>query len=162
MSATERSFAGTPVLVIGIGNRYRSDDAAGLAVAERIRSADLEGVDVIEVEGDTTSLIDAWGDSPVVYLLDAVSSGGRPGSVYRFDAATEQPPPPFRHRGTHAFSVADVVELARVLDRLPRRLVVYGIEGKGFAAGVGLSPDVERASTGAADRVLSELQAGDR
>ncbi len=162
MSATERNVGSRPVLVIGIGNRYRSDDAAGLAVAERIRQADLERVDVVELEGDTTTLIDAWGDSPTVYLLDAVNSGGKPGTVYRFDAVTEPPPPPFHHRGTHTFSVADVVELARVLDRLPRRLVVYGIEGGGFGAGVGMSPDVERASAGAAEWVLAELEDGDR
>ena len=37
----------------------------------------------------------------------------------------------------------EAVELARELDRLPRRLVVYGIEGESFEAGEGLSPAVE-------------------
>ena len=46
---------------------------------------------------------------------------------------------------THAFGVADAVELARALGRLPGRLDVYAIEGASFAAGDRLSPAVERA-----------------
>jgi hydrogenase maturation protease len=152
--------AGT--VVVGIGNRYRSDDGAGLAVVGRIREADPTGVEMIELEGEPTSLIDAWGQAGTVYIVDAVSSGGDPGTVYRFDARTEPPPAAFRHRGTHAFSVGDVVELARALDRLPSRLVAYGIEGGTFGAGEGLSPDVERAVREAADRLLAELGGVDR
>ncbi|MGA8805322.1 MAG: hypothetical protein WB866_11580, partial [Solirubrobacterales bacterium] len=44
---------------------------------------------------------------------------------------------------THALGVADAVELARELDRLPARLAVYGIEGENFEAGEGLTPAVE-------------------
>ena len=46
---------------------------------------------------------------------------------------------------THAFGVADAVELARALGRLPGRLDVYAIEGASFTAGDSLSPEVERA-----------------
>ncbi len=145
------------VVVVGIGNRYRSDDAAGLDLVRRVAEVAPAGVDVLELEGEPTSLLDAWGDAETVYVVDAVSSGGEPGTVYRFDAGIESPPAPFRHRGTHAFSVSDVVELARALDRLPRRLIVYGIEGGGFGAGVGLSPQAERAVLDAAGRLLAEL-----
>jgi hydrogenase maturation protease len=38
----------------------------------------------------------------------------------------------------------EAVELARELDRLPPRLVVYGIEGESFEAGEGLSYPVQK------------------
>jgi hydrogenase maturation protease len=41
--------------------------------------------------------------------------------------------------------VAEAIELARELDRLPARLRVYAIEGSDFAAGARLTPAVERA-----------------
>jgi hydrogenase maturation protease len=157
MDGTGRSGA---VVVIGVGNRYRSDDRAGLEAARRVREL-APDVEVIELEGEPTSLIDAWEGADAVYVIDAVSSGREPGTVYRFDARTEPPPPQFRHRGTHAFSVADVVELARALDRLPGRLVAYGIEGDGFGAGEGLSPVVEHAVQEAVGRLLAELDRGD-
>jgi hydrogenase maturation protease len=150
------------VVVIGIGNQYRRDDAAGLEAVRRIREAAPARVEVVELEDEPTSLIDAWDKAGTVYIVDAVSSGGDPGTVYRFDARAEPPPAQFRHRGTHAFSVGDVVELARALDRLPCRLVAYGIEGGRFGAGEGLSPAVERAVREAADQLLAELGGSDR
>jgi hydrogenase maturation protease len=36
---------------------------------------------------------------------------------------------------THAFGLADAIELARVLNRLPRKLAIYGIEAAQFDAG---------------------------
>jgi hydrogenase maturation protease len=43
---------------------------------------------------------------------------------------------------THGFGVATAVELARALNRLPPRLVLFGIEGKEFGIGRGLSTEV--------------------
>lgn len=150
-------------LVAGIGNAYRGDDAAGLAVAEQIRAAAPPGVEVREEQGQPVSLIDAWARVPVVYLVDAVSSGGEPGRVYRFDATARALSARFSRRGTHAFGVADTVELARALGRLPPRVIGYGIEGRSFAAGCGLSPEVRRAVDIVCARLLEELaSAGSR
>jgi hydrogenase maturation protease len=41
--------------------------------------------------------------------------------------------------------VAETVELARSLGRLPTRLLIYGIEGAKVGLGAGLSREVERA-----------------
>jgi len=49
------------------------------------------------------------------------------------------------------------VELARALGRLPPRLIIYGIEGKSFEAGAGLSPEVQAAVEGVVERVLREV-----
>lgn len=148
------------ILVIGIGNPDRGDDAAGLAVARKIRDATGPGeVAVRELVGDQLALLDAWTGAAQVYLVDAVCSGGTPGTVYRFDAAdalTER----FRHRGTHTFSLADVVELARALGRLPRHLTGFGIEGAGFAIGAALSREAAAAVDEVAALLLAELKAG--
>ena len=50
------------------------------------------------------------------------------------------------NRSTHAFGVAEALELARALNRLPPCLLIYGIEGKNFAMGTGLSPEVRTAA----------------
>ena len=146
-------------LVIGIGNAYRSDDAAGFAVAAQVRAASLPGVAVTEFEGEPVSLIGAWHDAELVYLADAVLSGGEPGTVYRFDAAAGLPPAPLRHRGTHAFSLADVVELGRALGRLPARLIAFGIEGAEFSAGTSMSPQATQGARAAAAELIAELTA---
>jgi hydrogenase maturation protease len=147
-------------LVIGIGNPDRGDDAAGLAVARRVQAAAPRSrVTVAELIGDQLALLDVWDGVNDVYVIDAVCSGGAPGTVYRFDAA-QRLDRRFRHRGTHTFSLADVIELARALDRLPPRLAGYGIEGAAFELGAGLSPEVEAAVEAVTARLLAELKAG--
>lgn len=149
------------VLVIGIGNAWRGDDAAGLAVARRLRAIVPPGVDVLEHPGEPVSLIDEWAGADTVYLADAVCSGGVPGTLHRLDATARPLGALFGRRGTHAVGLADTVELARALGALPRRVVGYGIEGACFAAGAGLSPPVRRAVSVVSARLLAEASAPD-
>ena len=145
------------ILVIGIGNPARGDDAAGLAVARCIREAAPGHVTVTELAGDQLALLDAWTGAREVYLIDAVCSGGTPGTVYRFDAA-EPLTARFWHRGTHTFSLADVIELGRALSRLPGRLSGYGIEGGTFELGAPLSAEVDAAVQAVTAALLRELR----
>jgi Ni,Fe-hydrogenase maturation factor len=57
----------------------------------------------------------------------------------------------------HEFGVSEGIELARALKRL--HLVVYGIEGRSFALGERLSPEVEAAAAEVVRRVKDELEA---
>jgi hydrogenase maturation protease len=133
------------VILIGVGNGWRGDDGAGLAVARRVRELAPDGIEVREVEGDATALVDAWSGAEHVVVLDAAQSGAAPGTVQRFDARAQPLPVRSLRSSTHAFGVSDAVELARSLGRLPDRLEVYAIEGASFVAGDRLSPSVERA-----------------
>ena len=79
----------------------------------------------------------------------------------RSGASTRRPQPlpaTFAGRSTHAFTVAQAIELARSLGRLPARLVVVGIEGRSFEAGAALGPAVAAAIEPAAERVLALLR----
>ncbi len=148
-------------LVIGIGNADRGDDAVGLIVATKVRDAAPAGVTVTELGGDQLGLLDAWDGAEDVCVVDAICSGGEPGSVRRFDASAPLGAC-FRHPGTHMFSLSDVIELARALHRLPVRLEGYGIEGASFELGGPLSPEAEGAARTVAERILHELWTGER
>ena len=124
-------------MVIGVGSRWRGDDAAGLAVARRVGGRELEG--------DPATLLDEWAGADEVVLVDAALSGAPPGTIRRYDAASGPLPARSLRSSTHAFGVSDAIELARALGRLPARLEVYAIEGASFTAGDGLSAAVERA-----------------
>jgi len=128
-----------------VGNEWRRDDAAGLAVARGLRDAPLSGVRVVEHEGEPLDLIEEWSEAGEAIVVDAVNSGAEPGTIHRLDAVSSQLPVDLFRGSTHSLSVGDAVELARALERLPRRLLIYGIEGSSFTAGSGLTPKVERA-----------------
>ena len=131
--------------VIGVGNAWRRDDAAGLEVARRLRRRAASGVRVVEREGEPSGLLDAWEAERAVVLVDAVRSGARPGTVHRIDALAAPLPTELFRASTHHLGLAEVIELGRALGRLPRRLDVYGIEGHDFSAGSGFTAELESA-----------------
>jgi len=144
------------VRVVGVGNRWRSDDGIGPAVAARLREL-APDLDVVVREGEPVALLDALEGAGAAVVVDAVSSGGAPGTVHRLDATTEPLPRELFARSTHHLGLADAVELGRALDRLPARLVVVGIEGASWDAGDELSPEVAAALEPAAAAVLEEV-----
>jgi hydrogenase maturation protease len=152
-------MAGKPsIVVIGIGNEYRGDDGVGIAVTRRLRERFLSKITVLEETGEGAALIDSWKGARWVMLVDAVRSGAPPGTIHRLDGRAAPVPTGFFHYSTHAFSVAEAIELARSLKQLPPHLILYGIEGENFAAGVGLSPVVEQAVENLVERVAIEVR----
>jgi hydrogenase maturation protease len=146
--------------VIGIGNVYRQDDGAGPAVAERLGGLLPADVDVTACEQEPTRLIEAWRGADLAVVVDAVASGAEPGTVHRFDAGDGAIPAAVFRSSTHAFGIGETIELSRALDSLPARVLVYGIEGAAFEAGIGLSSVVEEAVERTARAVLEDVEEG--
>ena len=147
-------------LLIGVGSTDRGDDGIGIAVAREAARREVRGVEVIQVP-DPASLVDVWDGLDRVVVVDAMSSRRPPGTVTTVDV-TEAPLPEggWAAGGTHALGLAAAVELSRALDRLPRRLVVVGVEAAQVAHGAELSPEVARAVGPATDAALLAVSAG--
>lgn len=142
------------ILIVGIGNETRRDDAIGLMIARRLRDLQLPDVTVIEESGEGVALMDAWKKHEAVIIVDAVASGARPGMIVKIDAHAQPIPSSFFHYSTHTFSVAEAIELARVLHELPPCLYVYGIEGACFQPGTGISRELQKSS----EEVISMIE----
>jgi hydrogenase maturation protease len=147
------------VVVIGVGNALRGDDAAGLAVAEEIRASAPDDVAVRVCEEEPSRLIDAFGDAEVAFLVDAVSTGAPAGTVHRFDASDAPVPSLELRSSTHALGIGETLELARTLGRLPPHTVVFGIEGADFVARDGMTPEVAAGVAQASAALLEEVVA---
>lgn len=143
-------------LILGCGFPDRGDDAAGLLVARRLKQL---GWDAWEQSGEVAALLAAFeqaGPNRTVILADAVQSGAQPGTVICWDASEKPLPRESFHRSVHGLGVAEAVELARVLGRLPNRLLIYGIEGASFEAGAAPCPQVLAGVEEAVRRILEE------
>jgi hydrogenase maturation protease len=127
------------VLVIGIGNPDRGDDAVGWAVA----SAIAEICDTAVSSGGPAGLIDLWRDRSRVVLVDAVRGEGTPGEMIIVDLLSS-PLPVAAVSSSHGMGPIEAVELARALDALPESLTLVGIEGKRFDHSSGLSVEARR------------------
>lgn len=149
---------GSRILIIGVGNEYGSDDAVGLVVARRLRELALDNVSVIEQSGEGASLMESWRGADSVILIDAASSGVKPGKIHRLDAKAGRISRDLLRCSTHAFSVGEAIELARTLNQLPPRFVIFCVEAKSFEAGTGLSLEVEKAAQEVVELVVQEIR----
>ncbi|MDH3471668.1 MAG: hydrogenase maturation protease [Acidimicrobiia bacterium] len=134
-------------ILIGLGNPFRGDDGAGLEVASRVRSVETHVCLLGSYE-----LMDLWEGADEVIVVDAMVSSAPPGTVRLFDPHREALPSR-TFSSTHAIGVAETIEMAKLLGRLPQRMAVYGIEAADVTAGTYLSPVVEEAVA----RVTAEI-----
>jgi len=79
--------------------------------------------------------------------------------VHRLDLAVGPLAITWSPPSTHAFGLSETVELARGLGRLPRRLVLYLVEGEEFGTGAALSQLVAGAIETVAEQIVLELLA---
>lgn len=145
-------------MVIGIGNDFGSDDAAGLIAVEHLRRIVGNHVRILAQSGDGTLLIESWKGQEKVVLIDAALSDKTPGAIHRFQVDTFPLPGKFHCYSTHQLGVSEAIELARALKQLPRNLIVFAIEGKYFGPGKGLSAEVAQSIPELVKRVKREVE----
>jgi hydrogenase maturation protease len=127
--------------IICCGNPDRGDDGVGALVAERLRDS---GVEAEVRSGEALDLIESWGGSDNVVVVDAVETGAPLGTVHLWDGRRSSFPAD-QSVSTHGFGVSAAIRMARVLGRLPERVHIYGIEGRRFEHGTEVSPEVKLA-----------------
>ena len=84
-------------------------------------------------------------------------SGAAPGRLYRLDVSASPLDRELFKNSTHAFGLAEAVELSRALGTLPARVLVFGVEVKDLTTGIGLSPEVKKALPVLVEQVLARL-----
>ena len=153
------SPAKTLIRIIGVGNTFRCDDAAGLLVVRQLRQANLPQVEMVESPSTGSAIADTWKNAARVIVVDAMVAGGAPGTLYRFDAHALQATLPISHSpSSHGWGLSEALTLGKVFQNLPPVLIIYGIEGENFALGDALSPPVAAAIPEVARRINEEIQ----
>jgi hydrogenase maturation protease len=145
------------VVVIGVGNPWRRDDGAGWAAVDASCTRLANRADLVRTDGDPARLIDIWADADLAVVVDAVRTGSAAGTVHRVDLSDG---PLLRARSTsssHGLGVDDAVHLGRALGRLPRQLIVFGVEGDDFGHGPEPGAAVASAVRHVADRVVATV-----
>jgi len=140
-------------LIIGVGNRDRGDDAIGPlvvdAVSERFGDRCLTRI----AEGDLSDLSLYWQQDQDVTIIDAMVSGRPPGHVFEIDAIEGKLEIDSGLLSSHGVGVAEAIELARVLGRLPRNLIIIGVEAVTFGQFDPLTEEVAVSVDRVVDRI---------
>ncbi len=146
-------------VVLGIGNPDRGDDAVGRIVARSLRPRAPADVRIVEQSGEASALLAELQMADSAWLVDAAQSGAAPGTIHRIDCSVADAVLPSRSVSSHGFGLAEAIGLARTLDLLPPRCVVFAVEAADFTHGAPPSPLVAAAVGEVARRILEELHA---
>ena len=80
----------------------------------------------IKADRPGVNLLELMKDSQVAIIIDAMKSGAPPGTIRRLEETEIEMETTLL--SSHGFSVASALSLARALDQMPARFVLYGIE----------------------------------
>jgi hydrogenase maturation protease len=150
------------VLVAGIGNIFLGDDGFGVEVARRLAGGRLGAHVVVEdfgIRGVHLALELASGAYDGAILVDAVSRGGDPGTLYAIEAHTEgeqdelqaDVPP-----DAHSLTPSAVLAWVRRLGGQRGRILIVGCEPASLDESIGLSDQAAAAVDGAV-RMVCDL-----
>ncbi len=135
------------MLIVGVGNRSRGDDAVGPAVVDRLIANGVDpSVETLVVDGDLTKLVLAWSSDHDVVVIDALVSGREPGMIVEFDGLSNdqrEVAVATSLSSSHGFGLAEAVALAERLQRMPRSLTIVAVEAEQFEPMTDMSPAVE-------------------
>ncbi|BBM88251.1 hydrogenase maturation protease [Candidatus Uabimicrobium amorphum] len=146
------------MLIVGIGNSYRGDDGIGPWIVQQLHKIDLPAhIKVKELCGDGAELMEMWRGHSKVIVVDAVQADCDCGELFCIKAHEEQVPGDFFHYSTHAFSVAEAVELSKALQELPAEVNIYGIAGENFAMGGEISDAVRETANKVVELILEDI-----
>ena len=152
------------ITVIGIGQRLRGDDEAGLEAVSLWQNkypatAGSASIRVELVESPGIGLLALMENAQAAILVDAVMSGVQPGTLVRLrhtDLAAYQ-------EGTnsaHGWGVAETLALGAKIspETLPEHILIIGIEAGQVNLGQAFSPAVSTALEKAADLIQESVQ----
>ncbi|MHA7651102.1 hydrogenase maturation protease [Mycobacterium sp. ML4] len=132
------------VVVIGLGNRYRRDDAVGIVAARAVDELSLPGVDVAVDIADPLALLDVWSGARLAIVVDAAvgtdSTAGRVRCCGLEDVVAGE-----ERLSSHRIDMCRTHALGQALERNPRALRIFTVDVADTGHGVGLTPRVELA-----------------
>lgn len=133
-------------LVLGLGNVLLSDEAIGpLVVRQLAQQGGSEGVRYLDGGTLSFTLAEPIGAADELIVVDASIMGAEPGTVRIFEGEAMDRRLRVHAKSVHEVSLADLLDMARLTDTLPRRRALVGIEPSLVAWGDGLSPPMARA-----------------
>jgi hydrogenase maturation protease len=150
------------LLVLGIGQSLRGDDAAGLEAVRLWQQAYPLTAQKVQVELSELpglALLDHLQDMHAAVLVDALHTSAAPGTLHRL-GPDELAAFTTDAQSAHGWGVAETLVLGRSLypGLTQCRITLIGIAGSRFGLGMGLDPAVQAALPQAAAMIETEVQ----
>ena len=148
------------VVVLGVGNILLKDEGIGVRVIEELQRRYVFPERARVIDGGTQGL---WLMSTIqqadhLIVVDAVTSGGEPGALYRLERS-DLPKSLRVKQSAHDSDLVEALNLCSLLEQEPKSVVVIGVEPEDIQPyGLELSPAVAARIDDLINRILAELK----
>ncbi len=116
-----------PVRILCIGSPAEPDNLGFLAAHALMGRFDPEKIEVLALDRPGPRLIEHMRGAHTVILVDAVKSGGTPGTLHRLEGRALDGLVA-HHTSSHGFGLAETLALADRMGELPPHLKFVGLE----------------------------------
>lgn len=148
-------------LVLGVGNTLLTDEGAGVRVVELLAGKNPEVPGITWLDGGTLSftLAAEVEDAEQLIVVDATELRAEPGTVQVFVDGEMDRMLGGHGRSIHEVGLMDLMNIARLTERLPTRRALVGIQPGVVDWGSDPTPAVGAAISEAARQVASLVKA---
>lgn len=147
------------IKIIGIGNTLYHDEGVGVHILPYLEKR-LEGfhhVEIIEGATDGIKLLGPVEEADYLIVIDAINAGKKAGELITI--RNEEIPNYLGVKmSVHQIGFQEVLFAAKLLDRLPKEIVMFGIQPESLEFGIGLSKIVEEKLEELADNVVQQVE----
>lgn len=144
------------IIIVGIGNQYRGDDGAGWAVIDGLPASVGSSIKLVKLRGDIAALIEIFSSYAKVYVVDACLGSSLVGTWQRIDLHQQAIPNENPQTSTHGFGLSQAISIAKNLDQLPEKLILYALSGDTYGFCDTLSPPVVKSVDQVIQAILNE------
>ena len=150
------------LVVIGLGQELRGDDAVGIEIVRRWELEYPEKANLPDIQVEIAGLagldlLNLMEGMQAAILVDAVQSGAAPGSLH--ELGTEELASFEAGAGSaHGWGVAETLAMAEAVgNALPGKLLLLAVEAEDMSLGAGLSPAVQGVLPQAVERLQEKV-----
>ena len=144
------------ITVVGVGNLLLRDEGIGVHIAHALQQIDIPH-NVKIVDGGTSPDLPYYLENvDKLIIIDAVKTGGQPGTIYRFHPHDMD----IESEGSislHELGLEQSLRMMRLTGTEPKETVIIGIEPKEIDWGTELSAELQQKIPEIINAVLKEI-----
>lgn len=146
------------ITILGIGNELLSDEGVGVHLAKFLEKENFpENVLITEGGTDGFGLLNIITDTDYLIVIDSLKGGSEPGTIYRFPIEDAPSCPDSFKTSVHQIGILEVLNLSELVGKTPET-IVFGIEPKTIAMGMGLSPEIQSTFPRMKELIFEEIK----
>ncbi|WP_071318147.1 HyaD/HybD family hydrogenase maturation endopeptidase [Anaerobacillus isosaccharinicus] len=148
------------ITILGIGNTLYSDEGVGVHILpllhKVLKDKSEEEVEIIEGATDGMRLLGPVEDTDYLIIIDAINAGKEPGTI--ISIKNDDIPAYFGIKmSIHQVGFQEVLFAARIRERLPEEMIMFGIQPESLKLGLELTSTVNDRLIDLANQIKSQV-----